>query len=296
MRPTRQLATAAGEIDSRERRVVVGEGERAVRQAHREIGARPVEDGHEVVAEYAHARVADCANARRVVVDEPIARRPPELDVLVNGNALDDRERESRVVHARREPLNVVARPRFADGHVVECADDSAHAWNLADVRERNGIVGAEPTEGEEHGSGCGGGGEIATRAVLLRGEADAVAHGALPGMVVQPRSDESTRERVARAERIDDLARLWWGAVRRAVSNEESAPRRQTCALAVADRDRDCRQRVSLQHLAREVLGGSLVKAEDEPGGVLAGDEEIGEPQARLLHDPRALRAPELR
>jgi len=32
-------------------------------------------------------------NAVRVLIDEPVARRTPELDVLVNWNALDDGER-----------------------------------------------------------------------------------------------------------------------------------------------------------------------------------------------------------
>src|SRR5204863_7391622 len=79
--PARQTMTSCREVEAGERGVVVGERERSVRQPHRQIGTHPVEDGHEVVAQYAHAGRADAANALGVIVDESITRWTSELDV-----------------------------------------------------------------------------------------------------------------------------------------------------------------------------------------------------------------------
>src|SRR5205814_1156989 len=94
-------SSAAQSVMMRGRRksgVVVGERQRSVGEAHREIGAHPVEHRHEVVTQHAHAGRANAANALGVVVDQSIAHWAAELDVLVHGNALDYRERKASLV------------------------------------------------------------------------------------------------------------------------------------------------------------------------------------------------------
>ena len=98
MGPSRKAPTSGREVDARESGVVVGERQRAIGEAHLEIGAHPVEYGHEVVTQHPHAGRADAANALRVVVDQSIARWAPELDVFVHRNALDYGERKASLV------------------------------------------------------------------------------------------------------------------------------------------------------------------------------------------------------
>ena len=56
--PAGQIGGATREVDRRKRRVIIGECGGAVVEGEREIGARPVEDGHEVVAEDRNAERA----------------------------------------------------------------------------------------------------------------------------------------------------------------------------------------------------------------------------------------------
>jgi hypothetical protein len=90
--PSRQIAGAARQVDPSQRRIVEGQRSRSVVERHRQIRPHPVEDRHEVVAKHIHAGGVHGANALGVVVDQRVAGRQPELDVLVNGDALDDRK------------------------------------------------------------------------------------------------------------------------------------------------------------------------------------------------------------
>ena len=88
--PPWEISGPSREIHAGERRIVVGERGRSVGQLHREIGAHPVEHGHKVVTQHPHAQLTHGADALAVVRDQAVARRPAELDVFVNRNALDD--------------------------------------------------------------------------------------------------------------------------------------------------------------------------------------------------------------
>jgi hypothetical protein len=154
--PAGQVAGAAREVDARQGGVVVREREGAVVELEREVGARPVEYGHEVVAQHRHAQLAHVPHALAVVVDQAIARGAAELDVLVHRDALDDRQPQPRGVDRARQPLQLLARPGRAHRHVVERAHHAAHARDLPHVRERDRVVGPEPAEGHLHGASPG--------------------------------------------------------------------------------------------------------------------------------------------
>ena len=116
-----------------------------------QIGARPVEDGHEVVAQHRNAQLAHGADALAVLVEQAIARGTPELDVLVHRDALDDGELHSVAIDHLAEAFELGLRPRVADRHVVQRGDDAGDAGDLSDVRQRDRVVGPEPAEGHVH-------------------------------------------------------------------------------------------------------------------------------------------------
>src|SRR5881394_590295 len=138
-------------VHAREGAVVVRERGRAVCLRHREVGPHPVEHGHEVVTQDADPHVAHRLHTLAVVRDQPVTRGAAELDVLVNGDALDDRELETRRVDLAAQPLEPFARPRGTDGNIVQGADHALDAGDLPDMRERDRIAGPEPTKRHVH-------------------------------------------------------------------------------------------------------------------------------------------------
>src|SRR5437867_694067 len=149
--PPREIPNPEPQVPRHERRIVVGERGRSVGQPHREIGAHPVEHGHEVVTQHPYAQLAHGANALAVVRDQAVARRPSELDVFVDRNALDDRELEPCVRDVLLQAREPVLRPALADRHVVQRAHDALDAGNLADMRQRDRVRLPEPAEGHVH-------------------------------------------------------------------------------------------------------------------------------------------------
>src|SRR6266446_9120249 len=146
-RPTGQVGRSAREIDLRERVVIERERGRAVVEPAREVCAHPIEYRHEVVAEHRHARAPHVADALAVVVDEAVARGAADLDVLVDGNALDDRQRHAVLLDIFAQRRDAIQRPRLSHRNVEERTNDAAHSWYLSDVRERNRVARSEPAK-----------------------------------------------------------------------------------------------------------------------------------------------------
>src|SRR5437899_7168509 len=147
MRPPRP----AREVDRDEGPIVVRERGRAVGEPAREIGPHPVEHGHEVVAQHRDAEIAHRAHARAVPVDQPVARGPAQLDILMHGDALHDGEAQAGVLDLGLEGREPIAAPGLTDRHVVEGTDHAPHPGDLADVAEWDGVRRTEPAKGRDH-------------------------------------------------------------------------------------------------------------------------------------------------
>ena len=119
-------------IELLEVRLLIGEADGAVFLHIVKVGAEPIEHGHEVVADAPDAEFAQVADGLRIVGDEPIARGLAELDVLMHGDGLDDFHLEPRLFAQLFEAGDLVARPDFAHGDVVNSRDDARHDWGSA--------------------------------------------------------------------------------------------------------------------------------------------------------------------
>ena len=122
-----------------------------------QVGAGPVEDGHEVVADDLDTELGQVADALFVVLDVLVAGGQADLDVVVDVDRLDDVHVEAIGVDLVCDLLDLVDFPDLAGHLVVQCPDDAGHAGDLLDVAEGDRVVALAipaPTHFHRH-SGC---------------------------------------------------------------------------------------------------------------------------------------------
>src|SRR5882762_10656808 len=138
-------------IDGGERPIVVRKRRGPVGQPHGEVGACPVEDRHEVVAQHGNAELAHTRDAGAVIVDAPIAPGAPQLDVLVHRDALDHGKAKPGILDLSLERAEARAAPGVAHRHVVQRGHDARDSGDLSNMGERDRISGAEPAKARDH-------------------------------------------------------------------------------------------------------------------------------------------------
>ncbi len=117
----------------------VGEGE-----AH--VGADPIEDGHEIVDDGVDAFGSEVADGVFVVVEETREVAFADFDVFVDGDGFGDIPAEAGGFDKGFAFADGFARPRFTVGNFMEGGEDS-RGTGLAEIGERNLIIGSEPAE-----------------------------------------------------------------------------------------------------------------------------------------------------
>ena len=129
----------------------------AVADGVEQVGAGPVEDGHEVVADDLDTELGQVADALLVVLDVLIAGGQADLDVVVDVDRLDNVHVEAVSVDLVCDLLDLVDLPDLAGHLAVQRPDDAGHAGDLLDVAEGDGVVALAipaPTHFHRH-SGC---------------------------------------------------------------------------------------------------------------------------------------------
>ena len=135
-------------VECRELVRVEAERAAATRQGRAEIGARPVEHRHEVVADGGDAAGGEIAQRLAVIVEEWLEVALAELDRLGHGQALHDAPAQAERgvgFDQRLSPLDLLLRPDDAVGDLVQRGDDAA-CPGLPCIGEPDHIVRAEPT------------------------------------------------------------------------------------------------------------------------------------------------------
>ena len=126
----------------------------AAARLHRvQLGAGPVEDRHEVVADDGHAAGGEVAQRLTVIVEERLQIALAELDRLGHRQALHHTPAQPKrgvALDQRLAPLDLVRRPDHAIRDLVQRRDD-AGGPGLPRIGELDHIVGAEPAPGLFH-------------------------------------------------------------------------------------------------------------------------------------------------
>ena len=139
-------------VDAVDQRLIVRHDGRAIRQSLGQIAARPVKDGHKVVADDMDAQLADDLKGADIVFDIPVPLGQPRLDGVVDVDALNPFQREPRRFDLLLERAQFAGLPDLAGELIVERGDHARHARDLADLCKRYRVKAApEPTHGEFH-------------------------------------------------------------------------------------------------------------------------------------------------
>ena len=132
-------------------RVTVGKRIRTVRRGGVQIRPKPIEHGHEVIANALHPEFSEIADGLGVIFDQAVARGSPKFDVLMHRNAFDDLHLQLLPVAQRLQAGNSVRVPDLSDRNVVDRRHHTRHAGNLPDVRQRDAVPLAVPAECHFH-------------------------------------------------------------------------------------------------------------------------------------------------
>ena len=125
---------------------------RAVAYGVEQIGARPVEDWHKVVADDLDAEFREVADGGLIIFNVGIAGGKSDLDVVVDVDRLYDVHIEAVFVELTLDLCDLVDLPHLARHLVVERPNDSVHTGDLLNIRQLDAIVAlAVPSEGHFH-------------------------------------------------------------------------------------------------------------------------------------------------
>ena len=143
------------QVERREPLLVEAHRLGAVRQFPFEIGAAPVHDRHEIVADDLDAGRGHRLKARDPGLDRARRLAPEPLDVIGDRNQFHHRPGQRRaaglaVLDQVLALLDGGARPGFADRHLMQRRHHIGRA-GLADIVERYGIIGPVPPPSLQH-------------------------------------------------------------------------------------------------------------------------------------------------
>ena len=135
-------------VEGRELVRVEAQRAAAARQRRAEIGAGPVEDRHEVVADGGDAAGGEIAQRLAVIVEERLEVALAELDRLGHRQALHHAPAQAErcvALDQRLSPLDLLLGPDHAVGDLVQRRDDAGRP-GLPRIGEPDHVVRAEPT------------------------------------------------------------------------------------------------------------------------------------------------------
>ena len=138
--PLEKKQIVSGEIDGVETEGIASGGETPL-----QVGSRPVDDRHEVVADDFDARFGDGGERIFPGTDEVRVGARPKFDGIVDGNALHDRPVEASRANLISSLADFVEGPGLAAIEMVQGRDDSGGS-GLLDVLERNRIGRPKPS------------------------------------------------------------------------------------------------------------------------------------------------------
>ena len=132
--------------------LLVVQSGRAVAHRVEQVGAGPVKDGHEVVADHLHAELGQVADGLDVVGDVLISGGQADLDVVVDVDRFDHIHVEAVRLQLLLHLGDLIDLPDLAGHLVVQGPDDAGDAGDLLDVGQGDLVVAfAIPAETHLH-------------------------------------------------------------------------------------------------------------------------------------------------
>ena len=130
----------------------IEQGGGAVADLVEQVGAGPVEDGHEVVADDLHTELAQVAHGGLVILDVLVTGGLADLDVVMNVDGFHNIHIEAVGLQLLLNLRDLVHFPNFAGHLVMQRPDNAGYAGDLLDIGKRDFIIAfAIPTETHLH-------------------------------------------------------------------------------------------------------------------------------------------------
>ena len=139
-------------VEIGEARIVEIQRRGAVLHRMRKVGTRPVEHGHEVVADCPDSALAEVAQALYIGLYQGIPLGTGILYRLAHGQALDHRPPHAVLRDHIPDMRDILLLPEFPVGNVMESRDNAFDAY-LAQHLQGNLVFGAEPAPSLFHKS-----------------------------------------------------------------------------------------------------------------------------------------------
>ena len=121
--------------------LLIEQGGGAVADRVEQVGAGPVKDGHEVVADGLDTELGQVADALLVVLDILVAGGQADLDVIVDIDGLNDGGAEASRVDLVYDLLDLGLLPDLAGHFTVQGPDDLLNTGNLLNVAQGDGVI-----------------------------------------------------------------------------------------------------------------------------------------------------------
>ena len=132
--------------------LLIEQGGGAVGQGVEQVGAGPVEDGHEVVADHLHAELLQVPHGLDVVLNVLVPGGQAHLDVIVDVDGFHHVHVEAVGLQLLLDLGDLLFLPDLAGLLVVQGPDDAGHAGDLLDVRQLDAVVAlAVPAKAHLH-------------------------------------------------------------------------------------------------------------------------------------------------
>ena len=124
----------------------------AVTHGVEHVGTRPVEDGHEVIADDLHTEGGEIADGLDIVVDVLIPGGQADLDVIVDVDGFDHLGIEARGGDLIHDGLDLLRLPDLSRHLVMQRPDNGGHAGDLPDIAQLDVVVAlAVPAKAHLH-------------------------------------------------------------------------------------------------------------------------------------------------
>ncbi|MNI40322.1 hypothetical protein D3C73_945400 [compost metagenome] len=119
----------------------IKEGIRTVRQFFVQLGTRPVEHRHEIVADHLHANLRQFADGVDINIDIFITGRQADFDIIMNVDALHHSCAEALAGDLIRHFLDPFHFPHFTGYLLMQRPDNTHNPRNLPDMVKRNIVI-----------------------------------------------------------------------------------------------------------------------------------------------------------
>jgi len=131
---------------------IIDQGGGTIGQLFFELGAGPVENRHEIVADDLDPGLAQTTDILAVIGDVLVTGGQAQLDVLMDRDTFNHVEMQAIGFDVLLQGSDAFMAPDLADGDIIDSSDNRVHRRNLADIGKGDRVLGTIPAKRQFQG------------------------------------------------------------------------------------------------------------------------------------------------